>query len=86
MIIICPPLSCLTLPIVVSFVTCLFIVLLNVFCLHVIHSCILCHAFLSDWGFQKGLTVLVYFLFWLEKDWELVGIGYIYSGFGICSS
>lgn len=57
MIIICPPFSCLTLPIVVSFVTCLFVVLLNVFCLHVIHSCILCHAFLSGWGFSKGLIV-----------------------------
>ena len=71
MIIICPPLSCLTLPIVVSFVTCLFIVLLNVFCLHVIHSCILCHAFLSDWGFQKGLIVWCIFFF----GWKGLGTG-----------
>lgn len=82
MIITCPRLSCLTLPIVVSFVTCLFIALLDVFCLRVIHSCIFVSCISQRLGFSKRIDCLVYFLFFFfflaGKDWELVGIGYIY--------
>ena len=72
MIITCPRLSCLTLPIVVSFVTCLFIALLDVFCLRVIHSCIFVSCISQRLGFpKKGLIVWCIFFF----GWKGLGTG-----------